>query len=183
MSGLGLRRDGEGIDYRERSPLVVPPARNLPKPETGSVTEKTAAWPNDPDVKRAKEAKARRKERTKTVEDEWNPELPDRLGPKAKSTPAGQVPRAGESAKDTTAPSSWWELNPSAKNILSLGGLIGSKEEYATFTSEPDRTSLTEPPVGYRTPSPAQPYGVGTAKGPGALSPMDHAASNTSAPR
>ena len=29
LSGLGLRRDGGGIDYRERSPLVVPPDREL----------------------------------------------------------------------------------------------------------------------------------------------------------
>src|SRR5262245_36777828 len=33
LQGLGLRRDGGGIEYRERSPLVVPPARNLPEPE------------------------------------------------------------------------------------------------------------------------------------------------------
>jgi hypothetical protein len=37
--------------------------------------------------------------------------------------------------------------------------------EQATFTSEPARSSLTEPPPGYRTPSPAQPYGLGV-KGP-----------------
>src|SRR5687767_383975 len=58
LQGFGLRRDGVGIDYRERSPIVVPPSRDLPAPETGSITEKTAAWPVDPDVKRAKEIKA-----------------------------------------------------------------------------------------------------------------------------
>src|SRR5258708_7426476 len=32
--GLGLQRgDSVGLDYRERSPLVVPPTRNLPPPE------------------------------------------------------------------------------------------------------------------------------------------------------
>src|ERR1700687_3094983 len=30
MKDLGLRRDGEGIEYRERAPLVVPPSRTLP---------------------------------------------------------------------------------------------------------------------------------------------------------
>jgi hypothetical protein len=34
-------------------------------------------------------------------------------------------------------------------------------EEYSTFTSEPTRGSLIDPPAGYRTPSPSQPYGVG----------------------
>jgi hypothetical protein len=61
-----------------------------------------------------------------------------------------------------------------------MGGLIGSKEEYTNFTGEPPRTSLTEPPVGYRTPSPAQPYGVGKQRGaPAAQNPMDHASSNS----
>ena len=34
MEGLGLKRDGEEmINYRERSPLVIPPSRALPPPE------------------------------------------------------------------------------------------------------------------------------------------------------
>lgn len=36
-----------------------------------------------------------------------------------------------------------------------------SKEEYGTFTAEPARGVLTDPPSGYRTPSPYQPYGIG----------------------
>src|SRR5512132_1595342 len=57
MKDLGLQRDGEAmIDYRERAPLVVPPSRNLPPPRSeDEVTAKTAAWPKDPDVKRAKD--------------------------------------------------------------------------------------------------------------------------------
>ena len=34
------------------------------------------------------------------------------------------------------------------------------KEEYGTFTGEPPRVSLTDPPAGYQTPSPDQPYGI-----------------------
>ncbi len=49
-----------------------------------------------------------------------------------------------------------------AKNIFT--GLWASKEEYVTFGGEPPRSSLTEPPSGYRTPSPSQPYGVGKQK-------------------
>ena len=179
LGGLGLRRDGNGIDYRERSPLVIPPARNLPAPETGSITEKTAAWPNDPDVKRAKDLRAQRKQRTRTVEDEWNPELPSQLGPRAKTAPASQRPTGGP-YNDPTAPSTQAELK--SKSFWSLGGLIGSKEEYSTFTQEPPRASLTEPPAGYRTPAASHPYGVGRDQGPGALTPLDHASSNTSTP-
>ena len=170
LQGLGLRRgDGTGIDYRERSPLVVPPGRNLPAPETGSITEKTAAWPVDPDVKRAKELKAAKKKPRKTVEEESVPELPGQLGPRASAPPPGQRPTGGP-VKDPTAPSTLSELG--AKSVFTLGNLWGSKEEYARFTAEPPRSSLTEPPPGYRTPSPTQPYGVGRAK-TDAINPMD----------
>ena len=37
----------------------------------------------------------------------------------------------------------------------------GSKSESKTFTSEPPRESLTEPPPGYQTPSPNYAYGTG----------------------
>ena len=34
-------------------------------------------------------------------------------------------------------------------------------DDVGKFTGEPARTSLTEPPRGYQTPSPQQPYGLG----------------------
>jgi len=39
-----------------------------------------------------------------------------------------------------------------------------SKEEYASFGGEPVRQNLTEPPAGYRVPSPDQPYGISPEK-------------------
>jgi hypothetical protein len=39
-----------------------------------------------------------------------------------------------------------------------------SKEEYGTFAGEPVRQDLTEPPAGYRVPSPEQPYGISPDK-------------------
>jgi hypothetical protein len=186
LHGLGLRQDGAGIDYRERSPLVIPPGRNLPPPESGSAAEKVAAWPKDPDVQRAKALRAQRKLPARTVEDEWNPELPSQLGPRAKSAPPGQQPTPGPYV-DPTVPSTQAELK--SKSLFSNFGLSsfgfgGAKEEYSTFTAEPPRTSLIEPPAGYRTPSAAQPYGVGKeTAGAGALNPLDHAASNNSLSR
>jgi hypothetical protein len=41
-----------------------------------------------------------------------------------------------------------------------------SKEEYGTFAGEPVRQNLTEPPQGYRVPSPEQPYGISPDKKP-----------------
>ena len=46
------------------------------------------------------------------------------------------------------------------------GGLFGglfkdnTKPEVATFAGEPTRSELTQPPAGYRTPSPSHPYGL-----------------------
>ena len=38
------------------------------------------------------------------------------------------------------------------------------REEYANFTGEPVRRDLTDPPAGYRIPSPEQPYGINPNK-------------------
>ena len=35
-----------------------------------------------------------------------------------------------------------------------------NREEYASFPGEPVRQTLTDPPAGYRIPSPEQPYGI-----------------------
>src|SRR5207237_7688157 len=61
MSGIGAKSmEKKGIEYRERSPLVVPPKLELPPP---AETPAKAApnWPKDPDEKRRKEAIAQRK--------------------------------------------------------------------------------------------------------------------------
>ena len=55
-------------------------------------------------------------------------------------------------------------LSPSQLGAPSFFGLFGNKNEQAQFAQEPDRTSLTQPPPGYQTPSPNYPYGVGQDK-------------------
>lgn len=164
LKGLGLKRDGDnGIEYRERSPLVLPNGRNLPAPETESVTAKNPAWPLDVDVKRARENKSKRaKENVRAAGDETDrPELPSELN-KGRRTGAGapNTPTPGGQAEAAS--------NPSTPSQLGTQGIFkqlwAPKEEYATFTGEPTRGRLTEPPPGYRTPSAAQPYGVGKDK-------------------
>src|SRR5215467_6313736 len=60
LKGFGLKRgDESAIEYRERSPLVVPPTRDLPPPESEiAVKSRNAAWPVDADEKRRKDALA-----------------------------------------------------------------------------------------------------------------------------
>jgi hypothetical protein len=165
LKGLGLKRDGDGsgIEYRERSPLVLPNGKNLPAPETQPVTAKNPAWPVDVDVKRAKEAKSKRaKENIRAAGDETDrPELPNQLSrPGRGGAGAPTAPTPGGEAEAASNPSS-----PSALGTQGVFKKLWSpKEEYATFTGEPSRSRLTEPPSGYRTPSAAQPYGVGKEK-------------------
>jgi hypothetical protein len=163
MKGFGLRRDeGPGIDYRERSPLVLPSGKDLPPPEKNN-TVKAAGWPDDPDIKQAKKKKQAERDRkpyTEGVDD--RPLLPGQLGGGPSGAPrGGEAP--GRSAEESAKPSTPAELG--SKGIFSgISTMWAPKEEYTTFTGEPPRASLIDPPAGYRTPSPNQPFGVGKEK-------------------
>ena len=62
MKGIGgTNMENTGIDYRERSPLVVPPKLDLPAPASTSADVKAPNWPKDPDEARRKAAIAARK--------------------------------------------------------------------------------------------------------------------------
>ena len=165
MEGLGFRRDGEEtINYQERSPLVIPPGRSLPPPEQrGAAIANNPAWPKDPDVERRKTQAAMEKGRniSDEREREQNPLRPDQLTP-------GVKPKKNQARTDDgyEAPASGFgsQIMPSElgfKNGMFGNIFNGKKEESAKFTGEPPRSSLTDPPPGYQTPSPDQPYGIG----------------------
>src|SRR5580704_16728930 len=62
MAGIGgTNMENKGIEYRERSPLVVPPKIDLPPPAASSAEVKAPNWPKDPDEQRRKAAAAARK--------------------------------------------------------------------------------------------------------------------------
>src|SRR3981081_2044074 len=66
MAGIGgTNMENKGIDYRERSPLVVPPKIDLPPPASASADVKAPNWPKDPDEARRKAAIAARKKENK----------------------------------------------------------------------------------------------------------------------
>src|ERR1700716_718012 len=67
MRGLGgTNMENRGIEYRERSPLVVPPKLDLPPPAaTAAEDVKAPNWPKDPDEARRKAAIAARKKENK----------------------------------------------------------------------------------------------------------------------
>jgi type IV secretory pathway VirB10-like protein len=159
MSGLGVK-SGPNIDYRERSPLVVPPKLDLPPPEAAGAP-KNPAWPVDADEKKRKQASGNRKNSDRRDPDEGaRPLRPDELrrGPPP-SADNGKPPSQDE--RDSGRQMQPAELGWTG-GIKDFFGV--KREEYVEFTKEPERGTLLEPPPGYRTPSPAQPYGTGTRK-------------------
>jgi hypothetical protein len=174
MRGLGLKKGDEAtINYRERSPLVVPPSTELPVPENPAIAERNPEWPVDPDVKQRQEV-AKRRQRAVNWEDEGRALTPSELN---KGVPrGGPVPGIGRSAEEAMRQSHPSELG--FKGFDNMRELFGfdHKPETRAFDSEPKRTDLTQPPPGYLTPSASQPYGVGKdtiITKP--ANPMDHA--------
>ncbi len=184
MDGLGLKRDGEAtINYRERAPLVLPPSRDLPPPErSDAATANNPAWPKDPDVARRRAEAAMQRDRniSDEREREQNPLRPDQLGPGAR---AKKKQASSDNGYEAPASGFGSQLLPSQLGTSGsgvFGAMFGSKkEETAKFTGEPPRDSLTDPPPGYQTPSPDQPYGVGKATAP---KPTDYYTTHSEAP-
>jgi hypothetical protein len=170
MDGLGFKRDGEaGINYQERAPLVIPSSRDLAPPEQANAAN-NPAWPKDPDVERRKAAVATEKNRNVSDEREreQNPLRPDQLTPGARGKQRQQAARTDDGYE---APATGFsnQLRPSElgyKGSLYDAMFGKKKDEEAKFTGEPPRSSLTEPPPGYQTPSPAQPYGLAKGSAP-----------------
>jgi hypothetical protein len=156
ISGIGKGKD---IDYKERSPLVVPPKLDLPKPET-SRAELAPNWPKDPDVAERKRKKKAAKEADHTHEEDWHPEAPDPALGAARARTATTPSQPGSVAESNK--SDYGEvLSPSKLGFKGFGNFLGGdKPEAAKFDHEPPRESLTDPPVGYQTPSPAYAYGI-----------------------
>lgn len=160
---LGIN-DRDSIDYRERAPLVVPPSMNLVPPEQAKI--ENPAWPKDADVQEKKKRKAAAKQPRRDPELEARPLTPAELNP------SGAVARRGAGADPNGAANPELEGQRKLKpNELGYkGGLFdsifrdNSKPESAVFAGEPSRSTLTDPPPGYMTPSPNHPYGLGAKK-------------------
>jgi hypothetical protein len=156
----GTNMDNRGIDYRERSPLVVPPKLDLPPPVAATKESKVANWPKDPDEKRRKAAIAERKKfEAKTVLEDARPLSPTELNPAG----SGSAARRDSDPSQPGNPLDNSVLNNNALGFNgSFGNVFATKPESTQFKGEPVRDSLTQPPVGYQTPSPNYAYGIGT---------------------
>jgi hypothetical protein len=173
----GTNMDNRGIDYRERSPLVVPPTLDLPPPASAAADVPAANWPKDPDERQRKAVIAAKKKNAPPVA---------RVQVTAAGAPAAiniappvtpeQTPIPG-----TTRPAYANEQNGTARtdpiydkpgdlftggaadlaDSIGIGNLFGGSTKTVQVDpgTEPARQALTQPPVGYQTPSPSYAYG------------------------
>jgi hypothetical protein len=186
----GTNMDNRGIDYRERSPLVVPPTLDLPPPAAATEEVKIANWPKDPDERQRKAVIAAKKK---------NAPPPARVQPQATTVAAAPAdparpvniapPPEDPPIPGTTRPAYANDANGTARtdpiydqpgdlckggasaiglgslgDTLGLNSLFGTGNKSATAAAapgtEPTREALTQPPSGYQTPSPNYPYAV-----------------------
>jgi hypothetical protein len=160
MAGIGgTNMDNRGIDYRERSPLVVPPKLDLPPPVAASSEVKDPNWPKDPDEARRKAAIARRKKDNKDPVEAARVLTPSELN-------AGRTAAPVRTNNDPVQPGDSVNNPVLSPSQLGFDGKLstifgGNKTEVAPFKGEPTRESLTQPPAGYQTPSPNFAYGTG----------------------
>jgi hypothetical protein len=160
MRGVGgTNMENRGVEYRERSPLVVPPKLDLPPPASSSADLKAPNWPKDPDEQRRKAAIAARKKEVKDPNQSARVLTPAELAVGKTAAPARANRDPVQPGVTNHSPS----LSPSQLGFE--GGLFGmfkgNKSETAEFKGEPTRDTLTAPPVGYQTPSPNFAYGTG----------------------
>jgi hypothetical protein len=165
LGGMGVDVGRAGIDYRERSPLVIPPTRDLPPPESAAAAAaRNPAWPREPERRVA--VKSKPNARANINEPGTESALtPDELR-RGEAARAGRVTDPSQTTGSIEEQNVGRQLSPSQLgdkgSIFSLDGLMGRYSgQTATFTGEAPRTSLTEPPPGYQTPSAAAPYAGG----------------------
>jgi hypothetical protein len=164
MKGLGADVDKDRIDYRERSPLVIPPTRDLPPPQEATQIS-NPAWPKDPDKRKAVKAAKPFVNGSIAEQNMVSPERAPPVSPDALRN--GAIPGADSkvTAPDPNANKDpGRNFSPTELGFSGFGNLFGYKAEQQPFTGEPARTNLIQPPTGYQTPSPSYPYGVGQPK-------------------
>jgi hypothetical protein len=142
LKSLGIGGDNQ-IEYRERPPLVVPPTRDLPPPQT-SAAARDPNWPVDP-----KSGQPRKKgDQIRDLDKIAVPQRP--VEPGIAAGTGAPYPSAG--GPDTTA------AIPATQPAASGGffsNLFGSSDRPAgPVVAAPARKSLTQPPIDYESPAP-----------------------------
>ena len=168
-SSLGLTStEAPDIEYRERAPLVIPPAMTMRAPQASIDERQAKNWPQDPDILDRKRRAADRDAPVSIVGNTKVDTTTSRLGGVVRPDeqhaqgrmPGGEVPRApGESnywaggttpANTRDSNNGYW-IPPS--ELSKQGGPLEQKQVRLAPGVEPERRYLTEPPKGARLPS------------------------------
>src|ERR1700730_7381004 len=161
-SGFATVRE-KARKQEERPQLVAPPSRDLPAPVTaGSLAATNPAWPADPDEKRRNaERKAKAERKPYDVYKSGDALRPNELAAGKTDKPAMKTSQGPDHSPEMT-PSELGYTGGLWSGFMGLGKSFGKDrdDETAKFVRERSRSTPTDPPVGSRTPSPAQPYGI-----------------------
>jgi hypothetical protein len=173
----GTNMDNRGIDYRERSPLVVPPSLDLPPPVARAKEGQVANWPKDPDERQRRAVIAAKKKeappagRIRTVGTDPSQQVqPINIAPPAEAPqdpgtirPDYANDRNGTARTDPIYDKPGDLFSGGASDLadkFGMGDLFGSGKKAMPVEpgTEPARTALTQPPVGYQTPAAGYAY-------------------------
>ena len=174
MSDIGIQeKKQEKIDYNERAPLVVPPSLTALPPPEDAVAAGAPNWPTDPDdVQASEEAELERQAARDRRKHEKNPRLSleeMRKGRRANSE-ANNYEALG-ARRDPKLSREEMKLGTKTKEQKEQ-----EQAQQQAFVAEPPRKRLSDPPAGYRTPSPNAPYaepGKDPKKKPGWFSKLN----------
>ena len=150
MVGMGGDKESDSIQYRERSPLVVPPKMDIPTPQPRP-SQKAAQWPQDQEVVRARKKQAESNSRvmSKYIDSNGGEKLsPEEM--RAMRTPGA----AGRSSNGTASGCSMDPFDKSGCSPAEYWGALSAKTEKKDELTlqagvEPPREYLTQPPKGY----------------------------------
>jgi hypothetical protein len=158
MTSLGaIDPRAEPIDYRPRSPLVVPPDRNLRTPVETAPGDTAANWPRDPEAMERARRQAALNQPTLDPSRNWTPEQL-----RQQNAAQGIQPRESAEMAELRRRSLMDPDGRESSRPLKPDELQGrNRVELVTVDSQgkPRRRGLTEPPITYLEPSPNAPIG------------------------
>lgn len=134
------------IDYHERAPLVLPPKMELRQP-LPSATARTQAWPQDPElVKAKKDAELAKAPRSNGSDEDRAVSAAELRRPGPPGQNANNVATGDCLENHTCSPNEFWSIMKNTKKQATENAELVPGQE-------PAREYLTEPPPGYRTPT------------------------------
>lgn len=165
LGGIGLvAPTPPEIDYRERAPLVVPQNADVLPPPADNTIAANPAWPKDP------EEIARRKQAELDAKTTKQHSRYDGLDPRPLKPSEVEGGRRGGTVQGSGFGMGEGDnrLSPNQLEFKGWGNIWNAgQEKPLTFTGEPEREALVQPPPGYQTPAPNAPYGTVEKKNEG----------------